>query len=163
MRILECLMLACITIIIITILIFQKKHFIKNQYAQFLEKKLEKLYSPLYYYANKTIFNLNKEDFENLNEIIKKNLYLASNELRGFLLYFIKSNPSFEERTKKGKLGAVFSQVIKEFKEISEDYIILNKGVKKKRKEKNFPKKIKNIFLKISFIFGFLSPLVFIS
>lgn len=146
MYLIECLVLACMTtVIILVILIFLRRNFVKNQYAQFLEKQLEKLYSPLFYYASKTIFNLKKEDFENLNEIIKNNLYLASNDLRPLLLYFTKSNPSFEERQKKGKLGAVFSQVIKEFKELSLEYEMINKEPKKKRKEKDLKKKIKSL------------------
>ncbi len=133
MCLIGCLIVAGVfTVITFIILFFFINSFIKKQYTNFLEKKLERLYSPLFYYANKTIYNLSKVDFENLNLIIKNNFHLASNELRPLLQYFIKSNPKFEERQKKGKLGAIFSHVLLEFKELSENYKNLNQGIRKK-------------------------------
>ena len=123
MHILGYLVLAVVFTIITSIIFIILNRFSRDKmYILFLEKKLSNLYSPLYYYANKTIFNLTKEDFKNLNEIIKNNIYLSSEELPIFLIYFIKSNPSYDNRQKKGKLGALFNQVNKDFKELSNEY-----------------------------------------
>lgn len=74
--------------------ILYDKNFKREKRIELAEKRLEKLYSPLYSFINSEAVAMELIDFSargNLMEVIENNIHLASDELRPFLKRWLET------------------------------------------------------------------------